>query len=112
MDGSDDRSRSPRPMVEGNWTCSECGAAITQLPFQPREGSTDSLKCRDCYRSSRPQRSDRGDRGDRPMVEGSWTCADCGKEITKLPFEPRDDRPVRCSDCHRASRPPRENRQW
>ncbi|MBP9759738.1 MAG: hypothetical protein KBD24_00025 [Candidatus Pacebacteria bacterium] len=101
-------------MVQGNWTCADCGAQITQLPFQPREDQLDTLKCRDCHRASRPARSnDRPRSGsDRPMVTGSWTCADCGKEITQLPFEPSGDRPVRCSDCHRASRPAREERRW
>jgi len=28
------------------------------------------------------------------MFHGHWTCADCGKEITELPFEPSPDRPV------------------
>ena len=34
-------------MYEGNWTCSKCGGAITQLPFQPRSNS--GLTCRTCY---------------------------------------------------------------
>ncbi len=116
MYGNDNRGFTPRPMVQGNWKCAQCGNEITQLPFSPRDDQLDTLKCRDCYRASRPERpaqSDRGPRGaDRPMVQGSWKCADCGKEITQLPFEPRDDRPVRCSDCHRASRPAREERRW
>ena len=33
-------------------------------------------------------------------------CADCGKE-TEVPFEPREDRPVYCSDCYRKVRPSR-----
>ena len=101
-----DNNQSPRPMIQGNWKCSECDGDITELPFEPREDRLDTLKCRDCFKKNRPERSDRP-RGDRPMVEGSWTCADCGKEITQLPFEPSGDRPVRCSDCHRANRPPR-----
>ncbi len=32
---------------------------------------------------------------------GNWQCADCGAEITELPFEPDGKRPVRCGDCHR-----------
>ena len=40
-----------RKMFEGNWTCAECGTAITQLPFEPREGS--SLKCLDCFKKSK-----------------------------------------------------------
>jgi len=31
------------------------------------------------------------------------TCADCGKD-TEVPFEPRGDRPVYCSDCYRKVR--------
>lgn len=34
-------------MYEGNWKCSQCGGAITQLPFQPR--SETGLTCRDCW---------------------------------------------------------------
>ena len=38
-------------MYEGNWTCSSCGGAITQLPFQPRSNS--GLTCRTCYAKSK-----------------------------------------------------------
>jgi CxxC-x17-CxxC domain-containing protein len=34
-------------MYEGNWTCSNCGGAITQLPFQPK--SEKGLTCRTCW---------------------------------------------------------------
>ena len=37
-----------KKMFEGDWSCSVCGGAITQLPFQPR--STDGLKCIDCFK--------------------------------------------------------------
>lgn len=35
----------------------------------------------------------------RQMVKGKWTCSDCGKEITELPFEPAPDRPIYCREC-------------
>jgi len=35
----------------------------------------------------------------RKMFQGDWKCADCGKEITELPFEPSPDRPIYCRDC-------------
>ena len=35
----------------------------------------------------------------REMVKGNWNCADCGTEITELPFEPSPDRPIYCRDC-------------
>ncbi len=34
-------------MYQGNWKCSGCGGAITELPFQPR--SESGLTCRTCY---------------------------------------------------------------
>lgn len=44
--------RGPRkPMFSGNWTCSSCGASITELPFQPRDTST--LLCRTCLQAQR-----------------------------------------------------------
>jgi len=35
----------------------------------------------------------------RPMIKGNWKCADCGTEITELPFEPAPVRPIYCRDC-------------
>lgn len=35
----------------------------------------------------------------REMIKGNWNCADCQKEITELPFEPSQDRPIYCRDC-------------
>lgn len=34
-------------MHQGNWKCSTCGGAITELPFEPK--SDKGLTCRDCY---------------------------------------------------------------
>lgn len=38
-------------MHQGNWKCSTCGGAITELPFQPR--SESGLTCRTCYGKSK-----------------------------------------------------------
>ncbi len=38
-------------MHQGNWKCSTCGRAITELPFQPR--SESGLTCRACYGKSK-----------------------------------------------------------
>lgn len=38
-------------MHQGNWKCSGCGGAITELPFQPR--SETGLTCRSCYAKSK-----------------------------------------------------------
>lgn len=34
-------------MYQGNWKCSSCGGAITELPFQPR--SENGLTCKACF---------------------------------------------------------------
>lgn len=44
-------SSGEKPKHEGNWTCSQCGGAITSLPFEPR--STNNLKCLDCFKASK-----------------------------------------------------------
>lgn len=31
-------------------------------------------------------------------------CAECGKDITELPFQPSSDRPVYCFDCNKKRR--------
>ena len=38
------------------------------------------------------------------MYQGSWTCSGCGKEITELPFEPRNTDNLKCRDCHQKER--------
>ena len=44
----------PRKMFQGDWKCSECGAAITELPFEP--SGDRPLYCRDCHAKRRNQR--------------------------------------------------------
>ena len=47
-------SFGPRQMFKGNWTCSNCGTEITELPFEP-DGSRP-IFCRDCHRQQRQDR--------------------------------------------------------
>jgi len=92
-------------MHQGNWTCSVCGGAITELPFEPR--STDGLMCRDCHSKQKGNTSkpnNHNDRGDKPTFSGDWKCADCGGAITSLPFQPRDTSNLKCVDCFKKSR--------
>ncbi len=54
----DDSKRDfPRQMYQGNWKCSECGAEITELPFEP--SGDRPLYCRDCHAKRRNQRFER-----------------------------------------------------
>jgi CxxC-x17-CxxC domain-containing protein len=40
-----------RQKFSGDWQCASCGAAITSLPFTPRD--TSNLKCIDCFKRSK-----------------------------------------------------------
>lgn len=87
-------------MHQGNWTCSGCGAAITELPFEPR--GTSGLTCRDCHMKSRGPSSQ--SQGEKPRVEGNWTCSGCGGVISSLPFTPRDTSNLMCTECYKKSK--------
>jgi len=47
----------PRKMFQGDWKCSECGAEITELPFEPAPDRP--LYCRECWRKKREERFNR-----------------------------------------------------
>ena len=95
-------SGSDRQMVSGNWSCSKCGDAITELPFEP--SGDRPIFCRNCYKSNRPSGGGGGSRGDRQMVEGDWKCSQCGTEIKQLPFKPNEGQDVSCRECYMKSR--------
>ncbi|MBI1663559.1 MAG: hypothetical protein IS860_08745 [Nitrosopumilus sp.] len=57
----------------------------------------------DSSRSFRNSRDDRFSR-DTKRESATVTCADCGDEC-EVPFVPRTDRPVYCSDCFRKNKP-------
>ncbi len=88
-----------RQMIQGNWTCSDCGAEITQLPFQPAPGK--EILCKECWLKKRRKSGfDRPFRNTpRQMIQGNWTCSDCGAEITQLPFQPAPDKEILCKEC-------------
>jgi CxxC-x17-CxxC domain-containing protein len=56
------------------------------------------------FRNSRDDRGSRYSRDDRREESTTVTCSDCGTEC-KVPFVPRTDRPVYCSDCFRQNKP-------
>ena len=51
LDGAKAAPAGEKPMFEGDWKCSGCGAAITSLPFKPY--NTENLKCLDCFKNSK-----------------------------------------------------------
>ncbi|NCB29285.1 MAG: zinc-binding protein [Clostridia bacterium] len=79
--------------------CKDCGQEFTftarEQEFFAEKGFTNEpQRCKSC-RDARKQNS-RGNGGAREMFEA--VCASCGKTC-RVPFEPRNDRPVYCSDC-------------
>ena len=78
--------------------CAECGATFTftaseQEFFQSKGYTNEPKRCPACREARRTQRYD-------PRREMfSAVCAECGKK-TEVPFEPRQGKPVYCSDCY------------
>jgi CxxC-x17-CxxC domain-containing protein len=87
----------PREMVQGDWTCSDCGAKITELPFKP--AADRPINCKECWSKKKDQGGPKRDFAPRKMFQGNWKCADCDTDITELPFEPREGTPIRCREC-------------
>ena len=110
--------------------CRDCNQEFTftvgEQEFYASRGLTNApSRCPEC-RAARKQStggggggggySDRGrssgggggyrDREPRQMY--SATCASCGKEA-QVPFQPREDRPVYCSDCYQSQGSGRTN---
>ncbi|HEV8634229.1 MAG TPA: zinc-ribbon domain containing protein [Chloroflexota bacterium] len=105
-------------------TCRDCGRQFVftsgeQEFYQSRGLMNEPVRCPECRRarkqssggggggyaySSESAGFTGGDRGgygraDRPRREMfPATCSNCGKE-TQVPFQPRGDKPVYCSDC-------------
>jgi CxxC-x17-CxxC domain-containing protein len=84
--------------------CSDCGntfifSAEEQELFQSRGYTNEPKRCPSCRQARKATRY--GNSAPRQMFR--VTCAQCGKD-TEVPFEPRGDRPVYCSDCYRKIR--------
>jgi ribosomal protein L37AE/L43A len=97
-------------MFQGNWKCSKCGGAITQLPFQPRsEAGLDIPDFAEVAGEPAPF-EDYGEAtlppvvAEKPRFEGKWKCATCDGDITSLPFAPRDVTNLKCLDCFKKSK--------
>jgi len=85
--------------------CSDCGATFAfsaeeQEFFQSKGYTNEPKRCPSCRQARKSERGDSGSsyRPQRQMFPA--VCAQCGKD-TQLPFEPRGDKPVYCSDCYR-----------
>ena len=84
--------------------CSDCGATFTftaeEQEFFASKGYTNEPKrCPACRQARKSQRYGDGYGSRPPRQMFPAICAECGKE-TEVPFEPREGRPVYCSDCY------------
>jgi len=95
-------------------TCRDCGQSFLftagEQEFFAQKGFTNEpSRCPDCRAANKRSRGDSGgystgggyDRPQRQMYPA--VCASCGKD-TEVPFQPRNDRPVYCSDCFATQR--------
>ena len=94
--------------------CSDCGSNFTfsaqDQEFFAQKGYTNQPKrcnsCRDARKAERNGNSYGTSYGSGYSIRREMfpaTCSDCGK-ATQVPFEPRNGKPVYCSDCYRKVR--------
>lgn len=96
---NDRGSRGPVEMHKA--ICDNCGKEC-EVPFRPTSGKP--IFCSSCFenKGSDSRRFEGRDSGrstsfeDRPMFEA--ICDDCGNTC-KVPFQPRGDKPIYCSNC-------------
>ncbi|MPZ14387.1 MAG: zinc-binding protein [Chloroflexi bacterium] len=99
-------------------TCRDCGATFTftvgeQEFFASRGFVNEPSRCPECRATRRSRSGDYGSGGYGGGGGGGYgraerqmfpvTCSQCGK-ATEVPFQPREDRPVYCSDCYESRR--------
>ena len=94
-------------------TCQDCGQPFTfsadDQSFHAMKGFTNEPKrCSSCRQARRSERN--GGYSQSPREAHPVVCAECGKDTT-VPFVPRGDRPVYCSDCF-TKRRPAERSSW
>ena len=90
-------------------SCRDCGKEFVftagEQGFHMKKGFTNApARCPEC----RSARKAAGGFGDRRMSSGPRemhvaVCSECGREA-RVPFVPRGDKPVYCSDCFQAQR--------
>ena len=96
-------------------TCRDCGGPFIfsagEQEFYATKGlQHDPVRCPSCRQQRKMLRPEDREEAPRFGVYSSWggrtprqlhvaSCAQCGK-MTEVPFVPRGDRPVYCSDCY------------
>lgn len=86
--------------------CKDCGeefvfTARDQEFFAEKGFTNKPVRCKNCRVARRGDRNDGGSRRPREMYDA--ICAECGAP-TQVPFIPKNDRPIYCSDCFAKNR--------
>jgi CxxC-x17-CxxC domain-containing protein len=89
-------------LADKTLVCRDCGKefdfTVGEQEFYLSRGlQNEPSRCSEC-RALRRRGSYSGGYG-RPRQMYPAVCASCGVE-TEVPFEPREDRPVYCSECY------------
>jgi CxxC-x17-CxxC domain-containing protein len=115
-------------------TCRDCGeefvfTAGEQEFYQEKGFTNEPTRCPNCRRANKARRNSAGGSSSYGNGGGSYgnsyggggarpertmhpaVCSACGKE-TMVPFVPRNDKPVYCSDCFQSQREPRSSSRW
>ena len=84
--------------------CRDCGSEFVftagEQAFYAEKGfQNEPTRCKSCRDSRKASRGAQGE--PREMFE--TVCAECGKP-TRVPFVPKSDRPIYCSECFAARR--------
>jgi CxxC-x17-CxxC domain-containing protein len=103
-------------MQDKTLKCVDCGNEFVftagEQDFYAQKGFTNApTRCPNCRAARKASREGGGSYssgggggygGQRQMYPA--VCAQCGKQ-TEVPFQPRGDKPVYCSDCYKSQRP-------
>lgn len=88
--------------------CRDCGQEFVftagEQDFFAQKGFSEPTRCSACRVARKNSRGEGGFSASREREMHPAVCARCGKP-TQVPFQPRDDRPVYCSECYSAQRP-------
>lgn len=94
-------------------SCRDCGQAFTftagEQEFHASKGfENEPSRCPDCRAARKAARGESGGYGGGYSSGGGYgrqerqmysaTCSSCGQEA-RVPFQPRGDKPVYCSNC-------------
>src|SRR5512137_2196144 len=92
-------------MQDKTLVCVDCSSEFVftagEQDFYAQKGFTNPpTRCPTCRAARKAARESGGSYGgERQMYPA--VCAQCGKD-TEVPFQPRGDKPVYCSDCYKS----------